>query len=204
MRTRRYGQLAAVQLLLEHGAAKAPLNKRGLSPAAEALLSGHEDALAALTGWGAELGERPRGFSLLHLAAGVGRPEAVEYLLERGMVANGALRRRPPFPCKLPQDAACRAAMGNSNAATTSHADSTNDDGATPLHAAALSDRDARCAELLLKAGADASLADAAGEVAADFLPRDSKSPEVSAPAVWSALSCPNLGGDAHLDPRLA
>lgn len=148
----RSGQLAAVQLLLEHGAAKTPLNKRGLSPAAEALLSGHEDALAALTGWGAELGERPHGFSLLHLAAGVGRPEAVEYLLDRGMAAN----------------------------------DSTNDDGDTPLHAAALSDRDARCAELLLKAGADASLVNAAGEVAADLLPRDSKSPEVS--KLWELL----------------
>lgn len=41
--------------------------------------------------WGASLADRPHGYSLLHLAAGVGALASVTFLLESGADANGEL-----------------------------------------------------------------------------------------------------------------
>lgn len=35
-------------------------------------------------------GDRPRGYSLLHVAAGAGQPAAAQWLLERGAAIDGA------------------------------------------------------------------------------------------------------------------
>lgn len=39
--------------------------------------------------WGASLADRPHGYSLLHLAAGVGALASVTFLLQSGADANG-------------------------------------------------------------------------------------------------------------------
>lgn len=38
----------------------------------------------------ATAGDRPRGYSLLHVAAGAGQPAAAQWLLERGAAIDGA------------------------------------------------------------------------------------------------------------------
>lgn len=67
--------------LLRHGATPDAQDALGLTPAGAALLRGHLEVVQALVEWGAEVKERPGGFSMLHLAAGVGRHEAVEWIL---------------------------------------------------------------------------------------------------------------------------
>lgn len=42
--------------------------------------------------WGASLAERPHGYSLLHLAAGMAQPASVSFLLDCGADANGERR----------------------------------------------------------------------------------------------------------------
>ena len=76
--------MAVVQLLLSHGAAINAKNKFGSTPGAVALLNGHVDVAKMLVAKGWSASERPGSYSLLHLAAGVGATEAVEWLLESG------------------------------------------------------------------------------------------------------------------------
>lgn len=40
--------------------------------------------------WGASLLERPHGYGLLHLAAGLAQPASLTFLLDGGADANGA------------------------------------------------------------------------------------------------------------------
>ena len=85
----RQGHTAVIDALLRNGAKAKCENKQGLTPRAEALLSGHVEAARLLLGWGADLHERPHGYSLLHLAAGMGQLASVQLLLELGADANG-------------------------------------------------------------------------------------------------------------------
>lgn len=89
------------EALLRHGVQVDRRNKAGLTAAGEALLRGHVDVAQQLAQWGAALEERPRGFSLLHLAAGLGRGEAVAWLLTCGADANGASPPRRPLFCRI-------------------------------------------------------------------------------------------------------
>eukprot|EP00887_Chlorella_sp_A99_P002976 scaffold24.g2976.t1 len=113
----RHGHQDAIEALLKHGAKLGSVNKQGLTPVAgerrwrvvaggehwrcgccngpdrpsrvctaEALLSGHTEATQKLLGWGAD--ERPRGYGLLHLAAGMGQLASVRLLLELGADPN--------------------------------------------------------------------------------------------------------------------
>ncbi|PSC70051.1 DNA-(apurinic or apyrimidinic site) lyase 2 [Micractinium conductrix] len=130
------GHTGAMEVLARHGAKASLCNKQGLTPMGCALLGGHMAAAKLLQGWGASLLERPHGYGLLHLAAGLAQPASLTFLLDGGADAN----------------------------------DCSNPEGATPLHSAALGGC-ARCAELLLRAGADRGLADADGRVPADLAP---------------------------------
>lgn len=101
------GHVACLDALLQHGVKPERVNKLGLTAAGEALLHGHVAAAEKLVEWGAALQERPRGYSLLHLAAGLGRAEAVDWLL--GRAAKGAANGEAeadllefPLPLQLP------------------------------------------------------------------------------------------------------
>lgn len=90
----RGGHLGVVTLLLNAAAASGSAvstsigakNKLGLTPGASALLHGHIDIANKLAGQGWDPYKSPTKdkFSLLHLAAAVGRSEAVSWLLENG------------------------------------------------------------------------------------------------------------------------
>ncbi|KXZ48871.1 hypothetical protein GPECTOR_25g456 [Gonium pectorale] len=82
----RHGGLEAVKALVEAGAKLHVPNKRSLTPFAEAVLAGRIDAAEYLAGraeggLAAALAVTYRSMPLLHLAAGLGRATAVEWLL---------------------------------------------------------------------------------------------------------------------------
>lgn len=146
--------------------------------------------------WGASLADKPHGYSLLHLAAGVGSLSSVTFLLECGADPNG---EQPPacgmlqgcLPCvvppaPLPDSLTSRSCLAAAHPPAAEHG---NVEGATPLHSAALGGCP-RCTGALLQAGGNPGLTDAEGK-----LPADLAAPEVRCrlPA-WPAgasFSCP-------------
>ncbi|PRW33536.1 Cellulose synthase [Chlorella sorokiniana] len=84
----KHGHTAVMEALLRHGAKAGAKNKQGLTAMACALVGGHVAAAKLLQGWGASLADRPHGYSLLHLTAGVGALASVTFLLETGANAN--------------------------------------------------------------------------------------------------------------------
>jgi len=85
----RTGNVEAVEVLLQGGASTSAVDALGLTPAGAALLAGHIETVQILVEWGAKLQERPKGYSLLHLSAGLGRSYSVEWLLQRPEVKQG-------------------------------------------------------------------------------------------------------------------
>lgn len=81
--------LDTVKVLLDHTAQVSPVNKRGLTPLGEAAAAGNVEVAKLLVAKGAILSERPRGFSLLHVAAGMGQEAMVHWLLSCGANPNG-------------------------------------------------------------------------------------------------------------------
>ncbi len=83
-------QAVATRALLDHNAKLKVVNKRGLTPLGDAVAAGHAECAAALVAAGADEFHRPGGFSLLHVAAGVGREATLMWLLDRGADVNDA------------------------------------------------------------------------------------------------------------------
>jgi ankyrin repeat protein len=131
------GHLDCVVLLLDEGAAPAPVNEDGLSPIHVAAARGHADILLALLQTDAPRGEidvRSRsadGSTACHYAA-CGHPEALRVLIFRGAQPPGL------------------------------DLNALNNDGSTPAHMAAITGS-SDCLALLAEAGADLARADAAG-----------------------------------------
>lgn len=144
----RHGSLAAIDALVSAPlSAKLELtNKRELTPLGEAIATGNVDAATRLLDAGASAAAQPRGYTLLHLAAGLGQAGSVALLLQH--------------------DAAAAAAAGGGHLSAQAAA---NAEGATPLHAAALGNS-VQCARLLLDGGAAADVRDVAGRTAADLV----------------------------------
>jgi len=78
-----FGGVNTVRALLQAGAKPSLTNKLGLNPMAVALIRGRMDVVKALEEYGSSLFERPCGFPVLHLAAGLGSVEAVKYLIAK-------------------------------------------------------------------------------------------------------------------------
>ena len=87
----RRGRRGAAEVLCRDGRARvAGANRAGLSPAGEAAVHGHLGLLKDLHGRGAELDDVPGSYSLLHVAAGLGRHAVVAFLLDLGHDPDGA------------------------------------------------------------------------------------------------------------------
>lgn len=75
--------MAGIRALLAAGAApNAAANSRCLSPLGEAVAAGHAAAAAALLDNGADSACRAGGYSLLHIAGGLGRAAVLQLLLD--------------------------------------------------------------------------------------------------------------------------
>ena len=133
----RGGHAAVAGLLFDKGASLKAKNKLGLTPGGAALASGHVEVAEKLIEKGWEPEERPLTYSLLHVVAGTGRPNSVNWLLEQGIRDVN---------------------------------DAKNADKSTPLHCAA-SSGDLETCSVLLEAGADKNVLDAAGQLPLDLLP---------------------------------
>ena len=141
----RYAQLPKpwnvwCQALVGRNAKVRVVNKRGLTPLGEAVAAGDADCAAALVAAGADLRHRPSGFSLLHVAAGLGQEATLKWLLERGADASDAANAEgysPLHSAALGGSAACARQLLEAGAKP----DATGADGATP---AALVDQKAK------------------------------------------------------------
>jgi ankyrin repeat protein len=80
----RAGHVQVIKLLLGHGAKIEQVNNRALTPLGEAVASGRDDAAAVLLQAGADINTRPRGHTLLQLAAGMGSAQLVKLLVKAG------------------------------------------------------------------------------------------------------------------------
>ncbi|CAD7698855.1 unnamed protein product [Ostreobium quekettii] len=78
----RGGHAPIVKQLLMGGAKTHLRNGRGLTPLGEAVAGGHLEAARLLVENGADAADRPRGYSLLHLAAGMGREGCLGLMLQ--------------------------------------------------------------------------------------------------------------------------
>ncbi|KAL4419788.1 hypothetical protein ABPG75_006886 [Micractinium tetrahymenae] len=94
----RQGHLAVMEALVQHGAKTGSENKQGLTAMGSALVGGHVAAAKLLQGWGASLADRPHGYSLLHLAAGMAQPASVTFLLDSGADVNEHSNREGAAP----------------------------------------------------------------------------------------------------------
>lgn len=80
----RAGHTATCVELVDQGASGHGRNGRGLTPVGEAVVGGHAETVLALGDQNPVcLQDRPKGFSLLHLACGQSKPEVVSYLLTK-------------------------------------------------------------------------------------------------------------------------
>ncbi|KAK3279161.1 hypothetical protein CYMTET_12937 [Cymbomonas tetramitiformis] len=107
----RNSPLDMVKLLLSLGASTDSRSKNGLSPLGEALIRGKLDVAEVLVGAGAKLNERATGkggYSLLHITAGLGRTDAMKFLLQREVNAKSAENkdRLTPLHCAVMADQA--------------------------------------------------------------------------------------------------
>merc|ERR1711985_88504 len=74
----RAGHTATCVELVDQGASGHGRNGRGLTPVGEAVVGGHAETVLALGDQNPVcLQDRPKGFSLLHLACGQSKPEVV-------------------------------------------------------------------------------------------------------------------------------
>lgn len=108
----RQGHSQVVHVMLNHGASPWQKNKFGLTPGGSALLGGHPTTADVFitTGWNPQ--ERlQQGYSLLHLAAALGRPQSVRWLLSYGSItvddADNAYRLTPLHCAVLGKDFRC-------------------------------------------------------------------------------------------------
>eukprot|EP00878_Enallax_costatus_P019627 GHUV01020710.1.p1 GENE.GHUV01020710.1~~GHUV01020710.1.p1 ORF type:complete len:588 (+),score=250.78 GHUV01020710.1:697-2460(+) len=83
----RHGWLQGVQLLLGADSAIDVPNKRGLTALGEAVAAGQVAVAQALIKAGADVGWRASGYTLLHIAAGVGRADMLQVLLQHQAAA---------------------------------------------------------------------------------------------------------------------
>ncbi|KAK9847649.1 hypothetical protein WJX84_001663, partial [Apatococcus fuscideae] len=87
----RKGSLDCIKLLLRHKASATSRNKRSLTPLGEAIVSGHVRAAEFLVNeGGCDPLERQKGWTLLHLAAALGLPECLGFLLQHGCSVHDA------------------------------------------------------------------------------------------------------------------
>ena len=124
-------QAVATRALIDHNAKLKVVNKRGLTPLGEAVAAGHAECAAALVAAGADESHRPGGFSLLHVAAGVGKEATLMWLLDRGADVNDAANTEgytPLHSTALGGDAACVRALVEAGGKL----DAVGVDGATP------------------------------------------------------------------------
>lgn len=77
----RHGHLEATKQLLAGACKLDPQNQRRLTPLAEAVTNGHLAVAKLLASQGANAAVQPRGYTVLHLAAGMGNLEAAQYCL---------------------------------------------------------------------------------------------------------------------------
>ncbi|KAI3425195.1 hypothetical protein D9Q98_008964 [Chlorella vulgaris] len=103
----RFGHTAVMEVLFEHGAKAGAENKQGLTPMGCALVGNHVAPAKLLRGWGASLTDKPHGYSLLHLAAGVGSLASVTFLLECGADPNERDNREGVTPLHSAALGAC-------------------------------------------------------------------------------------------------
>ena len=162
-------QAVTTRALLDHNAKLKVVNKRGLTPLGEAVAAGHAECAAALVAAGADESHRPGGFSLLHVAAGVGREATLMWLLDRGADVNDAASAEgytPLHSAALGGDAACVQALVEAGGKL----DAVGADGATP---AALVNQKAKGGKELLEllGGRDAARRPAGSTAAAATQP---------------------------------
>ena len=151
------------QALLERNAKVKVVNKRGLTPLGEAVAAGHAECAAALKASGADVRHRPSGFTLLHVAAGLGQEATLQWLLEWGADVDDAANAEgysPLHSAALGGSAACVRLLLEAGAKP----DATGADGATP--AALVNQRAKGGKELLEVLGGKAALKRAAGTAA--------------------------------------
>jgi len=124
-------QAVATRALLDHNAKLKVVNKRGLTPLGDAVAAGHAECAAALVAAGADESHRRGGFSLLHVAAGVGKEGTLMWLLDRGADVNDAANAEgytPLHSAALSSDIACVRALVEAGGKL----DAVGADGATP------------------------------------------------------------------------
>ena len=175
----RSGNVDIVDALIQAGAKITPVNNLGLNPAAEAALGGHLECFKILAtpqlqqqqqGSAADNNNTPSPlavfypsppqshsttnaqYSLLHLAAGLGRISVLEYLLE------------------LLEDLQPAVNTISSNSIVIEMVNNQDNEGRTSLLHAAVLGGEPLCVEMLLNAGCDASLVDKDGNTAVDLL----------------------------------
>ena len=108
----RAGHASACLELLEQGASPHARNSKGLTPVGEAVVAGHEETVRAIGDRVfACLQDRPKSFSLLHLACGQSRPGVASYLLDKVPAllndTHNPQRLSPLHSCVLVRSAAC-------------------------------------------------------------------------------------------------
>ena len=80
----RTGHTLTCLELLEQGASPHARNSKGLTPIGEAVVGGHLDTVSSIGDWdSACLLDRPKSFSLLHLACGQSRHNIASYLVTK-------------------------------------------------------------------------------------------------------------------------